>query len=99
MDRAVLAMIVIAAYDVSQDHRRARLAAVLQSTGDRVQRSVFVLTLDEDELQDLRDQVGQIIDVERDSFYLFRQCGNCWDGIDCVGQADPPQPVLYWAAL
>lgn len=92
-------MIVIAAYDVSEDARRARLAALLQTTGDRVQRSVFVLSLDDGELQELQERAGQIIDVDHDSLYLFRQCGTCWDVLDCVGQADPPQPVLYWAAL
>ena len=47
-------MIVVAAYDVSQDDRRARLAAVLQSLGEGVQRSVFVLSLDDEELAGLR---------------------------------------------
>lgn len=92
-------MIVVAAYDVSEDARRARLAAVLQSTGDRVQRSVFVLSLDDRGLEELQRQAGEIIDVDVDSFYLFRQCGTCWESLDCIGQADPPQPVLYWAAL
>jgi CRISPR-associated protein Cas2 len=92
-------MIVIAAYDVSEDPRRARLATLLQATGDRVQRSVFVLSLDDTELRDLRERAAQIIDVDHDSlYYLFRQCGACWDVLDCLGQADPPQPVLYWAA-
>ena len=88
-------MIVVAAYDVSQDDRRARLAAVLQSLGDRVQRSVFVLSLDDEELAQLRVRAEEIIDVDRDSFSLFRQCGGCWETLGCVGQADLPRPVLY----
>ena len=44
---------LLAAYDVREDDRRARLAAVLQSLGDRVQKSVFVIILDETELDEL----------------------------------------------
>jgi CRISPR-associated protein Cas2 len=88
-------MIIVAAYDVSEDTRRSRLAAVLQTHGDRVQRSVFVLTVDEAALTDLRTRASEIIDVSHDSLYLFRQCATCWEALDCVGQADPPRPVLY----
>ena len=92
-------MIVVAAYDVSEDDRRARLAAVLQSLGDRVQRSVFVLSLDEAGLDGLRARAQEIIDVDRDSLYLFRQCSGCWETLGCVGQADPPRKVLYWSVM
>lgn len=91
-------MIVIAAYDVSEDDRRAQLAALLQSIGDRVQKSVFVLTVDEERLAAFRARAIDIIDVDTDSLYLFRQCAACWDVMGCVGQAEPPSPVLYWAA-
>lgn len=40
-----MALTVVAAYDVSEDRRRARVAAMLQMYGDRVQRSVFLLSL------------------------------------------------------
>ncbi len=92
-------MIVVAAYDVSEDARRARLAALLQTYGDRVQRSVFVLSVDDDLLQELRARVPGIIDVERDSFYVFRQCAGCWESIEVHGQANHAGPVLYWTAM
>ena len=41
----------------------------------------------------------EIIDLDEDSLYYFRQCSGCWDALQCVGQADPPARVLYWAAL
>lgn len=92
-------MIVVAAYDVSEDSRRARLAALLQSVGDRVQKSVYVLSLDSEDLAVLREKMGTIIDPERDSVYVFRQCASCWEILDFLGQADPPRPVLYWSVL
>jgi CRISPR-associated endonuclease Cas2 len=46
-----MALTHVIAYDISDDGRRARVAAVLQAHGDRVQRSVFVCTLEADILQ------------------------------------------------
>lgn len=92
-------MTVIAAYDVTSDDRRARLAALLQSVGDRVQRSVFVLSLEPEDLDELRTRALRIIDPGDDSLYLFRQCVGCWGQVQCLGQADPPTRTLYWAVL
>ncbi|SHJ90447.1 CRISPR-associated protein, Cas2 family [Tessaracoccus bendigoensis DSM 12906] len=90
---------VIAAYDVREDDRRARLAALLQAYGDRVQKSVFVMMLEEEELEELRGHVGRIIDPKTDSFLVYRQCSPCWDKQLTVGQARTPSPVRYWAVF
>jgi CRISPR-associated protein Cas2 len=92
-------MIVVAAYDVSHDDRRSRLAAVLQSMGDRVQRSVFVLSVTEEDLGHLTAKAMEILDHDHDSLYLFSQCHRCWEAVGCVGQAEVEPPVLYWAVL
>lgn len=94
-----MAMTVIAAYDVSSDSRRSRLAAILQTVGDRIQKSVFVLTLDEADLQELRAEAMEVLDPDVDSLYFFRQCATCWDSLECLGQAHAPQRTLYWAVL
>lgn len=99
MDGVVMAMTIVAAYDVSSDSRRARLAALLQTCGDRIQLSVFVLTIDDADLDELRDRALAIMDPEEDSLYLLRQCADCWDGARCLGQALPPEPAYFWAAL
>lgn len=93
------AVTLVAAYDVTRDDRRARLAALLQATGDRLQRSVFLVTIDSDDLDDLQARAAAVIDPDQDSLYLFRQCASCWDDVVCVGQADPPEKTLFWAAL
>ncbi|MFB9733452.1 CRISPR-associated endonuclease Cas2 [Ornithinimicrobium kibberense] len=90
---------VVAAYDVRDDSRRARLAALLQSVGDRTQRSVFILTLDEEQLAHVVLRANTILDLEQDSFYLFPQCAVCWDDVRCIGQAEPTSKVLYWCVL
>lgn len=90
-------MIVIAAYDVRRDDRRARLAALLQAYGDRVQRSVFVLSIEKQDLDELRARADSLIEHDEDSLYLFRQCSSCWTEVSCQGQATTTPPVLHWA--
>jgi CRISPR-associated protein Cas2 len=99
LDWVVVAVTVIAVYDVASDSRRSRVAALLQAHGDRVQRSVFVLEVAADEMASLVDRVREILDVDADSFYVFRQCGGCWEELVCVGQASPPADAPYWAVL
>jgi CRISPR-associated protein Cas2 len=81
-----VALTHVIAYDISDDRRRARVAAVLQAYGDRVQRSVFVPTVDDGMLQDARGRISQIINPETDSVYVFRQCAACWKTVGIYGQ-------------
>ena len=90
---------LIAAYDVRHDDRRARLAAMLQSVGDRVQKSVFVLMIDSQSFSELRLRAGQIIDPDTDSLLFFRQCATCWDSHVPLGQGHVPEEVTHWAAF
>lgn len=90
---------VIAAYDVREDERRARLAASLQTVGDRVQKSVFVITVDEPQFTELRHRVIGIIDPDTDSLMFFRQCATCWDAHLPLGQGRVPDAVTHWTVL
>ncbi len=60
----------VAAYDISHNGRRARVARVLLGYGDRVQKSVYEVWLEPDELRDLRREVGVYLSVD-DDFQLF----------------------------
>jgi CRISPR-associated protein Cas2 len=75
------------------------VAAALQAHGGRVQRSVFVCTLEADDLHVLCDRLSQIINPRTDSLYVFRQCAACWDAIGIYGQATVTTEPLYWAVL
>lgn len=94
-----MALTHVIAYDISDDGRRARVAAVLQAYGERVQRSVFVATIEEDMLQEARGRISQIINPDTDSVYIFRQCAACWEAVGIYGQATVSRDVLYWAVL
>jgi len=92
-----VALTVVIAYDVSADNRRARLAALLQQYGDKIQFSVFLCRIAEEELEALLERGRSLVDLHTDSIYVLRQCADCWEGVVSIGQAHPPEPTLYWA--
>ena len=94
-----MALTHIVAYDISDDRRRARVAAVLQAYGDRIQRSVFVCTLEAGLLAEVRSRMADIINPDTDSVYVFRQCAACWEAMGIHGQASSADEPLYWAVL
>ena len=91
-----MALTVLATYDIVEDSRRARVAAMLQMHGDRVQKSVFVLSLASEDLAELSDRIAAVIDTDADSFYVFHQCGECWTRVGCTGQATMPASQHFW---
>lgn len=75
----------IAAYDITDDSQRLRVARVLDRYGMRLQMSVFEVWLDPDELVDLRRQLGPLLG-DSDTFEIIPidQAPNrerwCWGG-------------------
>lgn len=60
----------VAAYDISDNHRRRRVSRLLCAFGLRVQRSVFEVWLDAEEVLELRRRVGGLLD-KSDEFDIF----------------------------
>ena len=60
----------VAAYDISDDRRRDRVARVLLNYGHRIQQSVFELWLEPEETTMLRREVGARVAAD-DHFHLF----------------------------
>ena len=60
----------IAAYDISLDNQRERVARVLNRYGDRLQRSVFEVWLDPEDLPELRREIGALLS-KSDAFELI----------------------------
>jgi len=94
-----MALTTVIAYDVRADGRRAQLAALLQKHGDRIQFSVFLCRLDDDELTEVLARGTSLIDPNNDSIYALRQCAECWEKVATIGQAHPPEKALFWAVL
>ncbi|MDM8545488.1 CRISPR-associated endonuclease Cas2 [Candidatus Venteria ishoeyi] len=67
----------IVCYDVTEDKIRNRIARVLKEYGDRVQYSVFEISLkNENELEILCNRLKIIAD-EDTKIGLYRLCANC----------------------
>jgi CRISPR-associated protein Cas2 len=60
----------ISAYDISDNRQRSQVARVLERYGFRLQRSVFEVWLDPDELEDLRRQIGPLLSAQ-DQFEII----------------------------
>jgi CRISPR-associated protein Cas2 len=75
------------------------VAAALQRWGDRVKRSVFVCVFAHPQLAELTRRVEEIIEVDTDSVYVFRQRGGCWDDVGALGQASVADEPYFWAVL
>lgn len=80
-------MQVVIAYDVSNDQARAKLVALLSSHGNRIQRSVFLCLLEQDDLDAVLLRSGELLDLDKDTLHVFRQCGNCHGDMVLMGQA------------
>lgn len=79
-------------YDVADDSRRDRLARVLQTYGDRIQYSVFLVDAKPAKLVRLRAAMRRVIDPDVDSI-LICSLGPLADGgmrrIEFMGRERP----------
>lgn len=60
----------IASYDISEDRNRRRVARILQGYGFRIQKSVFHVWVEAEELADFRIDIGMNLETT-DQFALF----------------------------
>ncbi len=51
----------VIAYDISNDKRRERVARVLLHFGERIQKSVFVAVLDQEQQSELKRELGVVL--------------------------------------
>jgi len=79
-------------YDIVDDKRRARVARLLESVGERVQWSVFEADWDEATLARVRERLGRLIDPAADGVRIYRLCGECARQTQMLGQSRPVEP-------
>ncbi|RPI17170.1 MAG: CRISPR-associated endonuclease Cas2 [Ignavibacteriae bacterium] len=81
-------MIVWAMYDIKKDKSRNKVAKLCKQAGIyRVQYSVFLGTLKENEKDSLKLQIEELIDKETDSVYIFPMSKNELKSTVLLGQA------------
>ncbi|RLD55827.1 MAG: CRISPR-associated endonuclease Cas2 [Bacteroidetes bacterium] len=65
-------MIIWLMYDIKKDKPRGKIAKICKQAGlYRVQYSVFLGTMDENEKDSLQLQIEELIDEKNDSVYIF----------------------------
>ena len=70
-------LVYVVCYDVSDDHKRDRIARILLSYGQRVQYSVFEVALrSPGQLEELCEQLRDLVDEQTD-IRLYRLCASC----------------------
>ncbi len=94
-----MAIILIVSYDISDDKTRSKCAALLQTVGDRIQKSVYLCMVDDDELAELQARITEIINPQRDLVAFYRQCQACWQQKVSIGlkRSDTIEP--FWAVF
>ena len=81
-------MLVWVIYDISEDDKRTAVSRVCKNYGlYRVQKSVFLGTLNRNELDSVALECEEIIDPEIDSVYIFPMCDDCFKKIKLIGNA------------
>lgn len=76
----------LAAYDISSNKRRAKIAKVMESMGARVQGSVFEIWLNKAELETLMKRVKRVLNEQEDSVRIYPVCQNCQAKLKILGQ-------------
>ncbi len=87
-------MKMIVAYDIADPKRLQRVAKVMEDFGDRVQKSIFEVTLGKAAFRQMKTRLEQEIVPEADGIKYFPLCGRCEARLEIIGQGewiDPDQ--------
>lgn len=79
-------------YDIASPRRLRRVAKLMLSLGERVQKSVFECELSPQERESLERQARQILDPKQDSLRFYRLCPRCSRSRQLIGTGEVPQP-------
>lgn len=84
--------LVVVAYDISSDRRRARIANTILSYGGRIQGSVYEVWVTDRQLESLWGRLCR--QVERgDHLRVYLLCGTCSERVRSYGHDDPANSV------
>lgn len=75
-------------YDIVEDKKRNKIAKACKNKGlYRVQKSVFLGTLNSNQLDELKIMCEDAIDADIDSVYIFPMCEDDFKKVKLLGQA------------
>jgi CRISPR-associated protein Cas2 len=78
-------MYIVVSYDIVDDKNRLKVSKVLRNYGQRVQKSVFECRVDEKRYLEIKEKLGKVIDMEKDSVRYYSLCQRCIGTIEISG--------------
>jgi CRISPR-associated protein Cas2 len=87
----------IIAYDLESDPVRGRVAEILLTLGERVQKSVFECRITTEECDHLIERLRREIGGTAGNVRVYRLCENCWEaslGIGTIKTTIDGQPCV-----
>jgi len=81
-------MLVWIIYDIEKNRTRSKVATQCKGYGlMRVQKSVFLGTLNNNEIDEISLKCQEIMDKKKDSIYIFPMCDEDFKKVRLLGQA------------
>jgi len=77
--------LVVISYDIIDDNRRNKVSKVLLDYGERVQYSVFEVSVP-DKLPEIKERLTKLIDTKEDNIMYYLLCRSCKEKKVVTGQ-------------
>lgn len=92
-------MFYLVCYDIVDDNTRYKVAKVLKSYGQRVQKSAFECQdLSERGFLKMKDKIEGLIDFTEDNVRYYRLCRRCLQDFEQSGQGEQPEIKSFHVA-
>jgi CRISPR-associated protein Cas2 len=83
-------------YDISNPKRLTKTAKTLENYGIRIQKSFFQCEMNKQEMEDLKNELLQIIDIRQDYLFVYPLCGKCTKNAVVIGQGQTLKLETYF---
>ena len=78
-------MLVLVSYDIVNNTQRTKLAKKLGNYGERVQYSVFECNVNREQYKQMKKDVLEFVDLQKDSLRFYRMCRDCRRHLESFG--------------
>jgi CRISPR-associated protein Cas2 len=92
-------MNMIIAYDIADPRRLAKIARLMLDYGQRVQKSIFEVSVTLPVFQQIKARVEEIIEYEEDGVKYFPLCEKCAGTVEIIGQGRFVDPDAEFCIL
>lgn len=79
-------MFYLVCYDIVNNHRRNKVAKLLESYGLRVQKSVFECVLDDKQQENLQKRLMKLLNKREDQIRFYPLSAHCRDKVVVLGR-------------